>query len=49
MNYSEARLAETREWHVNLLAGLVHQTLSGAHQTLSGAPLGITLSVLLQI
>jgi hypothetical protein len=30
VNYSGARLEETREWHVRLVAGLVHRTLSGA-------------------
>jgi hypothetical protein len=30
VNYSGACLVETREWHVPLLAGLGHRTLSGA-------------------
>jgi hypothetical protein len=48
MNYSGARLEETREWLVRWLPGLVHQTVSKAHRTVSGAPLGNTLLVLLQ-
>jgi hypothetical protein len=39
VNYSGARPGKTREWHVRLVLGLVHRTLSGAHRTLSGAPL----------
>jgi hypothetical protein len=39
VNYSGARLGETREWMVRLVLGLVHWTLSGA-------PLGSTLSCL---
>jgi hypothetical protein len=41
VNYSGARPEETREWLVHWLPGLVHRTMSGA-------PLGSTLSVLLQ-
>jgi hypothetical protein len=29
VNYSGARLAETREWPIRLRSGLVHRTLSG--------------------
>jgi hypothetical protein len=36
VNYSGARPVKTREWHVRLVLGLVHRTLSGA-------PLGSTL------
>jgi hypothetical protein len=39
VNYSEALLEETREWPIDLVAGLVHRTVSGA-------PLGNTLSCL---
>jgi hypothetical protein len=30
VNYSGARPEKTREWHVRLVLGLVHRTLSGA-------------------
>jgi hypothetical protein len=30
VNYNRARLLNSREWHVHLLAGLVHRTVSGA-------------------
>jgi hypothetical protein len=39
VNYSRARPVKTREWHVRLVLGLVHRTLSGAQRTLFGAPL----------
>ena len=41
VNYSGACPEDTREWLVRWLPGLVHQTVSGA-------PLGSTLSILLQ-
>jgi hypothetical protein len=41
VNYSGARPEETREWLVHWMPSLVHRTVSGA-------PLGSTLSVLLQ-
>jgi hypothetical protein len=48
VNYSEGCPWISREWLVWLCWGLVHQTLSGTHRIVSGAPLGSTLSTLLQ-
>jgi hypothetical protein len=39
VNYSGARPTNSREWHIRLVEGLVHQTVSGA-------PLVSTLSCL---
>jgi hypothetical protein len=49
VNYSGARPRNSREWHVRLLAGLVHRTVSGAHRTLFGAPFSAHSQDLLQI
>jgi hypothetical protein len=49
VNYSGARPRNSREWHVRLLAGLVHRPVSGANRTLFGVPFFRHSQDLLQI